>query len=94
MAHMLKVAAGQLRDPVMFLVQMKADDGLFHARFKRIPAWAQIRARRLCAQVSGFISGNSSTSRMEAELVKSMTSRSMPMPSPAVGGMPYSRARI
>ena len=30
---------------------------------------------------------------MDAWLVKSMTSRSMPMPSPAVGGMPYSRAR-
>ena len=42
---------------------------------------------------SGRISGNRITSRMEGESVNSMTRRSMPMPSPAVGGMPYSRAR-
>ena len=34
--------------------------------------------------------GKSSTSRMDAESVSSMTSRSMPMPRPPAGGMPYS----
>jgi len=37
--------------------------------------------------------GNKSTSRIEGESVSSMTSRSTPMPSPPVGGMPYSSAR-
>ena len=40
----------------------------------------------------GFIVGNSSTSRMEAESVRSMTKRSTPKPRPPVGGRPYSRA--
>ena len=49
-------------------------------------AWAEAgRSRRRW--------GKRITSRMEAELVKSMASRSIPMPSPAVGGTPYSRAR-
>jgi lysyl-tRNA synthetase class 2 len=43
-------------------------------------------------QLLCFIWGNRITSRMEAALVSSITSRSMPIPSPAVGGMPYSRA--
>ena len=33
------------------------------------------------------------TSRMDGESVSSMTKRSMPMPRPPAGGMPYSRAR-
>ena len=37
--------------------------------------------------------GKRITSRIDAESVKSMASRSIPMPSPAVGGIPYSRAR-
>ena len=37
---------------------------------------------------SGRNSGNRITSRMEAWSVSSMTSLSMPMPSPAAGGMP------
>ena len=41
---------------------------------------------------SGFMVGKKSTSRIEALSVRSMTSRSMPMPRPPVGGMPYSRA--
>ena len=40
----------------------------------------------------GFIVGNSSTSRMEALSVSSMTRRSTPKPRPPVGGRPYSRA--
>ena len=36
--------------------------------------------------------GKRMTSRIEGESVKSITSLSMPMPSPAVGGSPYSRA--
>src|SRR5699024_11615279 len=38
------------------------------------------------------ICGNSSTSRMDGELVSSITSRSIPMPSPPVGGILYSNA--
>ena len=38
--------------------------------------------------------GKRMTSRMEAESVNSITSRSMPMPSPAVGGSAYSSARM
>jgi len=37
---------------------------------------------------SGRSKGNRMTSRMERESVSSMVSRSMPMPSPPVGGMP------
>ncbi len=40
----------------------------------------------------GRSSGNSSTSRMDGESVNSITRRSMPIPSPAVGGRPYSSA--
>jgi len=46
------------------------------------------------AQLSGRICGNSSTSRIEGESVRNMTRRSMPRPTPAVGGRPYSNARI
>ena len=42
---------------------------------------------------SGRSSGKSSTSRMVDSSVSSMVRRSMPTPSPAVGGMPYSSAR-
>ena len=40
----------------------------------------------------GFIVGNSSTSRMEALSVSSITRRSTPKPRPPVGGRPYSSA--
>ena len=45
-------------------------------------------------QSSRLSAGNSTTSRMLALSVSSITSRSMPMPQPPVGGMPYSRARM
>jgi len=38
------------------------------------------------------ICGNNNTSRMDDESVNNITNRSIPMPSPAVGGMPCSRA--
>ncbi len=38
--------------------------------------------------------GNSSTSRIEAESVNSITRRSMPTPRPPVGGYPTSSARM
>ena len=41
---------------------------------------------------SGFIVGKRITSRMESLFVSIMTQRSMPMPRPPVGGMPYIRA--
>ena len=37
--------------------------------------------------------GNRITSRIDCWLVSSITRRSMPMPSPPVGGIPYSSAR-
>ena len=43
-------------------------------------------------QSMGFIVGNSSTSRIDALSVSSMTRRSTPKPRPPVGGRPYSRA--
>ena len=43
---------------------------------------------------SGRMKGKSSTSRIEGLSVRSMTRRSMPMPMPPAGGMPYSSARI
>ena len=42
---------------------------------------------------SGFICGKSMTSPMANLPVMSITRRSMPMPMPNVGGMPYCRAR-
>ena len=45
-------------------------------------------------QLSRFSCGNRITSRIDGESVSSITSRSMPMPSPAVGGRPYSIARM
>src|SRR5207253_10782765 len=42
---------------------------------------------------SGRRCGNRMTSRIDGALVKSITRRSMPIPSPAAGGMPYSSAR-
>lgn len=46
-----------------------------------------------CGHFSGRNCGKRTTSRIEAWFVNSMTRRSMPMPSPAVGGIPYSNAR-
>ena len=42
---------------------------------------------------SGRSVGNRMTSRIDVVSVRSITRRSMPMPRPAVGGRPYSRAR-
>jgi hypothetical protein len=46
------------------------------------------------AYSSGRMCGNSSTSRIEGASANSITVRSTPNPSPAAGGMPYSRARM
>ncbi len=43
---------------------------------------------------SGFICGNRITSRIDGLSVNSIARRSIPMPSPAVGGRPYSSARM
>ncbi len=45
-------------------------------------------------QASGRMYGNSSTSRIELLPVSSITKRSMPTPSPPVGGSPTSNARM
>src|SRR5256886_5842784 len=42
---------------------------------------------------SGLRCGNRMTSRIDGWLAKSITRRSMPIPSPAAGGIPYSSAR-
>ncbi len=42
--------------------------------------------------VSGFMVGKRSTSLIEGESVRSITSLSTPKPRPPVGGIPYSRA--
>jgi hypothetical protein len=52
------------------------------------------RGRTMLQGFSGFIWGKKRTSRMDSCPVSSMVSRSIPMPRPAAGGMPYSRARI
>ncbi len=44
--------------------------------------------------ISGRICGNNNTSRIDGESVNNITKRSIPIPSPAVGGIPYSNARI
>ena len=41
-----------------------------------------------------LINGNRITSRIDGLLVSTITSRSIPTPSPAVGGRPYSSARM
>ncbi len=43
---------------------------------------------------SGLSRGKRMTSRMDAEWVSAMTSRSIPIPKPAAGGIPCSRARM
>ena len=53
---------------------------------------AEKAARKVLCQSTGFMVGKSSTSRMEALSVSSITSRSTPKPRPPVGGMPYSSA--
>ena len=48
--------------------------------------------RGLQAQAFGFIAGKRMTSRMERASVRNITSRSMPIPMPPVGGSPDSMA--
>ena len=62
-------------------------------RTARRPAPARPPAPARYLAASGRMCGNSSTSRMLAWFVSSMTVRSMPMPMPPAGGMPYSSAR-
>ena len=49
---------------------------------------------RTAKDYSGRICGNRITSLIDGLSVSSITRRSMPMPAPAVGGRPYSMARI
>ena len=58
----------------------------------------RLKIHRICVFIFafycsiGFIVGNSSTSRIEALSVSSITRRSTPKPRPPVGGRPYSSA--
>ena len=54
---------------------------------------SQCKGRVLLYLASGRIWGNSSTSLMLGWFVSSITTRSIPMPMPPAGGMPYSSAR-
>ena len=67
-------------------------------RKKILDPKSSARVPRSSLLVTYFASGRSCgkriTSRIDWELVSSITKRSMPIPSPAVGGRPYSRARI
>lgn len=60
------------------------------------PRWDLVAPDRALnpAHSRGRCSGNRITSRIEETLARSMTSRSMPIPSPPAGGMPYSSATI
>src|SRR5690606_11090849 len=55
-------------------------------------AGAEGSLQDLLLQALGLRRGKRITSRIEAASVRSMARRSMPIPSPAVGGMPCSRA--
>src|SRR5262249_47561475 len=62
---------------------------------QRPAASSQQQVRWRLAAYSRFrISGNKMTSRIDGLFVNSMTRRSIPTPSPAVGGRPYSSARM
>ena len=67
------------------------DEGLLAPRKEVAQGYEEFKTHR--CQHSCLSSGKKITSRMDGESVSSMTRRSMPMPSPAAGGMPYSRAR-
>ena len=60
-------------------------------RHGEAPLW---KNRPQAYLASGRMCGNSSTSRMVSESVRSMTRRSMPTPTPPAGGIPYSSARM
>ena len=70
--------------PPLRIAQVPPGDEPFEPRGKH-------RLRR--QSFSGRISGNRMTSRIDGWSVSSITRRSMPIPSPAVGGRPYSSAR-
>ena len=63
-------------------------------RFSNFFTLNQVDGELLITHASLRMCGNRITSRMEGESVRNITKRSMPMPSPAVGGSPYSKARI
>src|SRR6185312_12768867 len=82
-------AAGRVRTPERLLHEAEAD----------APVPTRVERRVLTRRAgegrgySGLSCGNRTTSRIDAASVSSITRRSMPMPSPAVGGRPYSSAR-
>src|SRR6266568_1902824 len=61
---------------------------------ERLEAIGHERERAAAAYASGLSCGNRITSRIDGLSVNNMTSRSMPTPSPAAGGIPYSSARM
>lgn len=71
--------------------RIKRDTPVAFFRFQVPECYAE-RVRTF--HFSGLSCGNIITSLIEGESVKSMTSLSIPIPSPAAGGIPYSSARI
>lgn len=64
---------------------------------KKTPFCSTVNKRALTklfvqSYLRGFIVGNNRTSLIDALSVRNITIRSIPMPSPPVGGIPYSSA--
>jgi hypothetical protein len=62
-----------------------------HLAATRLPRWTTAFAQ-IAARAQSRIAGNSTTSRIDLRPVSTITSRSIPMPTPPVGGMPCSSA--
>ncbi len=78
--------------PPMAMTLMK-DNRRDPRRLRRYRHAIANSSRRTGGRYSGRIVGNRITSRMFGVSVRYMNSRSIPMPTPPVGGMPYSIAR-
>ena len=80
-------AAVAQAQPVGYAVQSDGDDQLEgHVFHKGLGRYGY--------SFRGRISGNRITSRIDGLFVSSITRRSIPTPSPAAGGIPYSSARM
>ena len=94
----IQMSSGALRRLSSSIYSSMAPDADGHrhepARRAPSPVYVLIARRQRFAdpQIFGRIVGKAMTSRIDGLLVKSITSRSMPMPSPPAGGMPYSSA--
>src|SRR3989339_1283424 len=72
----------------------EGNKSLFSSGLQVSKANIQFVRHNLNYGVSSFNCGKRITSLIEGESVKTITSLSIPIPSPAVGGIPYSKAQI